>query len=351
MVDENKIDTYRAFYDIVVKFLKLTDTKIDWSILKKHQSFINSLVSASVYDYEVKSVQKELADFTKELTRINETWLICACAPHNSKIDLKSEIDPEKTYSYSSNKNNLILEIAYSVALASAKGERDYREAKRHLKNTYYSLLTVKKCIDNCGLLMDDICKRPNYMCYNFILIDKTESKKKRYSHYFITKAQLDDYVNANNEGQNIRIKGKFWEYSPKTDITVTATKFKNEEEIRLYKKLRRIHSDAAFLKCDMSFDITSQLIPSKISVKSPKSVKSINDLIKDGKIKEALNLALNSSKASKEDNSELTLLTSRFTQLEKNKRNGLISDNDYDVVLNKITDSLIAKVNEWEEE
>lgn len=340
---EEKIDSYRNLYKLIKEFLIQSEYRIDWSILKKHQSFIENLDAKTLYDHEVETVQKELNNFIKTLT--NFTWtdlVIINCAKFNYKINLKQEIEPKEPSS-----NNplyqLVVAMSYGTALASVHSKK----IKRNLKNTFETLITVKKCISDCGLLIEDIKRRPNYMLYNFVLVDKTEIKKETYSHYYITKKELNDYLNLRELGQPITIKGKYWAYSPNTHITITATKFKDEEEISFYKELKGIRSDLAFSKCVMCSDITSQLISSKVPDKLPQPVKSVHDLIRNNKIKDAIDLVSNNIKASQEDKDELILLESRFNKLETDKRKGLTVDGLYDAEFNRIKTALIDKTRE----
>lgn len=48
------------FYNTIVKYLKLPDNRIDWSILKKHQVFVREVNEKTVFDSEIEAVQKEL---------------------------------------------------------------------------------------------------------------------------------------------------------------------------------------------------------------------------------------------------------------------------------------------------
>jgi hypothetical protein len=344
MVNEDKIEGYQVFYNTIVKYLKLPDNRIDWSILKKHQGFIGKINEKTVDDDDIKAVQKELSDFIKTLTRLTQTWLICFCANHNTKIDLKEEPLPKEPQS-----DNILLQVVVAMSYGPALALIASRKLRRELKNTFEALLTIKRCLDKCGLIIDEINKRPD-MLYNFVLIDKTEVKKQSYAHYFITKAQLEVYVNANNSGQHMRIDGKFFKFSPITDITITATKFKNVEEIDLYKKLERIRNDAAFAKSAMCTKVTNDFIPSNVPNELPKPVKSIHDLIETGKIKDAISLASYHVKSSTEDKDEFTLLTSRLSHLESEKRKGLVKDDAYISEFNRIKNSLIEKVREWDE-
>jgi uncharacterized protein YktA (UPF0223 family) len=240
--------------------------------------------------------------------------------------------------------SGFLLNVINSMTEYSAQVEKDKKINKQKLKNTYETLLTVKKCLADCGLLLQEINKRSEYTFYNFVLVDKTKPKRETFWDYLTTRKQLDEYVNTQNEGNSMRIKGKFWEFSPKTDITITATKFKNEEEIKLYKKLKGIRDDKAFSKCDMCLDITVQLISSKIIHKNANSLKSINDLIKSSKIKAALELQLKKTELLPYDKNYFIQLLSRLNKLETDKGIGIVTDSEYRTVYNQITDALIQK-------
>lgn len=342
MVDENKISSYQEFYKTILKFLKKSEHGIDWSILEKHKGFVESLYVKTVYDNQIETVQKEFDGFIKELTRLNQEWMICYCASFNSNIDLKNEIEPQQQYD-----GNLLMHIALAALHTSAISDFTSRKLKRLLRNTHQSLLTIKKCLTNCGLLMVEINKRQEYTLYNFVLIDKTNPKRETFSHYLITKEQLDDYINTRNEGKSMNIKGRFWQYSPKTDITITATKFKNVEEINLYKKLISIRDDRAFSKSAMCIDKTTEFISPKVPQPITKAVKSIYDLIKESKIKEALELALKKTDISQEDKTDITFQLARLNKLEKDNKKGIISDSEYRLEYHKLTDAVIQKMQE----
>jgi Effector-associated domain 11 len=345
MIDENKIDSYLRFYNAVsesLKPLKPRQYSIDWAILEKHKDFVESLKSkVLILDYEVRRVQEELDKFVKELTSLPLTQIVNYSLNYNSEINLG-----EKTKINFNDRNEVLAHLAVDLIFPSYQQSTVSRDIKRHLKNTYYSLATVKKCLSDGGLLLDDIKRRANYTFYNFVLIDKTEVRKKTYHHYYITKVELDNYVQLYNAEKDMRIDGKFFAYSPKTEITITATKFKNEEEIDRYKSHKRLYNDKPFLSSDMCVKITSQFISAKVSEKLTKPVKSIRDLIKASKIKEAMELGLKEKDISKDDDDFLTLLLSRLNKIEVDNKKGVA--NDYKTEFNKITDALISKIKEW---
>lgn len=350
MVDEKKIDSYREFYNTITDFLKIPAYKIDWRILEKHQGLVESLDVKTNNDVQVETAQEEFDNYVKTLTDFPIVRLtVVKSAEFNIKINVKAEMPETKRKSPPQDVSGFLLNVINSMTEYSAQVEKDKKINKQKLKNTYETLLTVKKCLADCGLLMEEIKKRPEPTFYNLILIDKTETKKQTYSHYYITKEQLDDYVNARNEGKSMYIKGRFWQYSPKTDITITATKFKNEEEIKLYKKLigLRDGNDKAFSNSGMCLDITAQLISPKFFHTPLEPIKSIQKLIEEGKIKEALKLTINDAETSEDKKHKLILLSARFNTLEDNKRKDIISTDKYNLEFNKIVDSLIAETKE----
>ena len=245
---------------------------------------------------------------------------------------------------------NLLYQIALAAQIGSAKTKIRTQELKKHLKNTYEAILTAKKCLSERGLLLEEINSRPNYALYNFILTDKTAARGRTLPHYFIEKDKLDEYVHAFNSEQSMRINGKPFEFSHKSDVLITATKLKTVEEVELYKKRYGIRGDMSFAKSAICSVLTSQLITSNMSIQSPKPTKSIDDLVKKGKIKDALELALAEIHLSEDDRTELTLALSWFNKLEDDKRKGVITNGEYKADYAKITLGLIHKIKEWRE-
>jgi Effector-associated domain 11 len=347
MVDENRIDSYLRFYNELSNALKLHKSSINWGILETHKDFMEKLKSkAVVFDYEVKRVQEALDTFIKEFTSLNHYFLTNYCALFDKTIDVVDKSRPVIKSGI-----DVAAQLLTMYLVPSAIQVATSEDLKRNLKTTYYSLVFIKKCLNDGGLLLDDIKRRDDYTFYNFVLVDKTNPKKETFSHYLIRKEQLDEYVNVRNEGKSMNIKGRYWEYSPKTDITITATKFKSLEEIERYKKHQRLNNDKSFMSSDMCVNITSQLISAKVSVEAfkqlPKPVQSIRDLIQSGKIKDALDLALKKKDISKEDDEFLMLQSARLNKLEIDNKKGVADK--YTIEFNKIADAFISKINEWE--
>lgn len=339
MVNEIKIDKYRILYETIVKHLKNPNQKIDWTILERHKNFLEAIKIKSYSDNDFNIVEKDFYTFLDSVTKQSLEQIHAFYAQFNPKINLKSE---KITHLLD---NTTLLVIAKEILA-------DYlilnKERKRLLLNTYESLKIMQIAVSNFGLLMNEINKRDFIHLFSFILTEKSNKKSKTIPHYYISEETLYQYVKNFNHGQSMRINGKFVAFKNENDVKIVATRLKNMEEVNLYKQLKHLSSDTAFLKSEICKDITSNLI-SPLAHAPQIAAKSIDALVKEGETKKALELALKKDNLTQEDKNGLILLLSRFSTLEKEREKGFITPDQFKTDCTQITHSFIQIIEALE--
>ena len=339
MANELKIELYKFFYKYISTHIKKPLSWSDWEILKKHHDFVSSLDKETVLEYKIKQAQTELNDFIKKYLDGDFSKVQSYAKSFNTKIKDEINLIPEGQGGL----GNLVAFVVTASLTHSAI-------IKVRLKNTYHALITMRQCLDEYGLLLDEINKRVDYGLYNFVIKEKSFGKTKTIAHYQISKEVTDGYVNYFNTGQSMRVKGKFVVFKNENDVIITATKLKNEEEIDLYKKRFRIYSDNDFTRKSICIDVTHDLISSKVqdNIPSDGHKNPLKELISNNEIKKAIDIALEKSDLSNQDERNLILLKSRYNELKNQKIIGIFENGEYNRELNAIKNSFLEVINTW---
>ena len=341
MANELKIELYKVFYKYLSTHIKKNLSWSDWEILKKHQDFMQSLEKEIVYEHKIHQIQTELNDFIKKHIEGDLAKFQSYAKSFNIKIREEINPVPEGKGGFG---DLVVFAVTATITYNAA--------IKTRLKNTYYTLATMRQCLDDYGLLLDEINKRVDYHLYNFVIKDKCTGKSKTIAHYHITKETLDSYVNLFNEGQSMRVSGKFVAFKNENDIIITATKLKNQEEIDLYKKRYRVYGDNDFARKAICVDVTHDLISSQVQVNNTKTEESTNafkNLITKNEVMKAIDMALEKSGLSKEDEKNLILLKSRLNELKDYKIKGISENSEHSRLFNAIKSAFLEVVSSWE--
>jgi hypothetical protein len=339
MVNELKVELYKAFYKYLSKHIKKTLSWSDWEILKKHQDFMHSLEKETVYEHKTEQIQIELNDFIKKHLESDFSKVQSYAKSFNPKI--KEEISPV-TEGQGGVGNFVAFVVTASLTHNAA--------IKTRLKNTYYALATMRQCLDENGLLLDEINKRVDYRLFNFVIKDKSTGKSKTIAHYHISKETLDGYVNFFNAGQSMRVNGKFIAFKNENDVIITATKLKNQEELDLYKKRYRIYGDNDFTRKPICVDVTHDLISSRVqnNIHTEANKNTFKELVANNEIMQAIDKALERSDLSNEDDKNLILLKSRLNELKDYKIKGISENGEYSRSFNAIKIAFLEVISSW---
>jgi hypothetical protein len=341
---ELKIGIFKNLYEYISQSKKDYISHNDWQILKNNEERIVKIENQS--NYELKKLGKEFHNFLDKHFSFDISKLHTMCWRFSDKIDLVRK-DSKSDYSNHHPVTGLLISLMESQLLEA----KEIIELKRIIKNHYESLKIIRKCLDDYGLLFDEIKKRIEYQRFNFIVSAKTAKGKSNKYHCNIDKLLLEKYVNwFNSHGEkNILIDGKSVAPNIENDVFISATNL-TQDEIVLYKKKRSL-TDLGFAKCSICINITTDMIDVELPKLANTFVlkeKSFDDCIKKNDIIKAIKIL--ETMTTQDDDNELLMLEGRFNRLERNRRKGTVVNADYEVEINRITAALVEfkkQVNE----